>query len=108
MKTKNSTIPTLTYQQRIAYLNKANRLRHERMKICKDLACGNLSAVEVILRADEGNEACSGMRVKQFIGALPGYGLKKTQQVMQTVGIADNRRLGGLGIRQMDALIHIL
>ena len=105
---KDTTIPKLTYQQRRSNLDKANKVRRERMRIRKDLACGYLNAEEVILRSIEGDRICSGMRVKQLINALPGYGLKQTQLVMETVGIADNRRIGGLGDRQIELLLNIL
>lgn len=40
------------------------------------------------------------MRVKQVINALPGYGFKRTQALMKSLKIAENKRVGGLGVNQ--------
>jgi ribosomal protein S13 len=45
------------------------------------------------------------MRVKQLVNAFPGYGFKRTQALMRELGIAENKRVGGLGSVQAANLI---
>ena len=42
--------------------------------------------------------------MKQMISAFPGYGFKKTQQLMRDLHIAESKRVGGLGVKQAQAL----
>lgn len=44
-------------------------------------------------------------RVAQVLKALPGYGPVRVAAVMSEAGIANNRRIGGLGPRQRRQLI---
>lgn len=81
-------IPELTEEQRKANLEKAMKMRKE--------------------RADSHDKAAAGMRVKQMINALPGYGFKKTQALMRELGISESKRVGGLGVNQAKALIDRL
>lgn len=101
-------IPEITNEQRRENLAKAMRLRQERAELRRELRAGLLSVGDVIDIADQGNRAASGMRVKQMINALPGYGLKRTQELMRKIDIADNRRVGGLGVAQIRALVEKL
>ena len=48
------------------------------------------------------------MKVKEFLQAIPGIGGAKADKIMHDVDIPGNRRLGGLGIRQAEALIEYL
>ena len=99
------TAPELTTEQRKANLEKAMKMRKERADIRAKLANGTYSVEDVIYFADSQDQAAAGMRVKQMINALPGFGFKRTQQIMATLGIAENKRVGGLGHKQAKALI---
>lgn len=44
------------------------------------------------------------MRVRELIGSLRGFGPKKVAAVLERLGIADVKKLGGLGARQRRAL----
>lgn len=98
-------IPELTTEQRRENLAKAMKLRQERAELRSSLREGTMSVDVVILLASQGDSAAAGMRVKQMVNALPGYGLKRTQELMKKIGIADNKRVGGLGVKQQRALI---
>lgn len=98
-------IPNLTTEQRRENLEKAMRLRRERADLRAKLADGTYCVEDVIYLADSRDQAAAGMRVRQMISALPGYGLKRTQAVMRSIGIAENRRVGGLSANQAQALI---
>ena len=101
-------VPELTKEQRIANLEKAMEMRKRRANIRAKLANGPYDAAKIIRRAMDGEQAYAGMRVKQLINAMPGYGFKKTQALMKSLGIAENKRVGGLGTKQVQALIDRL
>lgn len=98
-------IPELTTEQRQANLEKAMRMRKERADLRNQLKSGVLSACDLIDLAERGDKAASGMRVKQMISAMPGYGFRKTQDLMHKLHIAESKRVGGLGVKQAQALI---
>lgn len=102
------TAPELTKEQRQANLEKAMEMRKKRAEIRAKLANGIYDAATVVRRGLEGEQAYAGMRVKQMISALPGYGFKKTQALMHALSIADSKRVGGLGVKQAHALIEKL
>ncbi len=101
-------IPELTEEQRKANLEKAMKMRKERADIRAKLANGTYTVADVIYFADSRDKAAAGLRVKQMINALPGYGFKKTQALMRELGISENKRVGGLGVNQAKALIDRL
>lgn len=98
-------IPELTQEQRQANLEKAMQMRKERAEIRAKIADGTLKARDVIGLAAVDDKGAKGMRVKQMISAFPGYGFKKTQQLMRDLHIAESKRVGGLGVKQAQALI---
>lgn len=98
-------IPELTTEQRRANLEKAMELRKVRAEIRRKLGDGTCSVDDVLWLAESGDQAASGMRVKQLINALPGYGLRRAQSLMKQIGIADSKRVGGLGWKQRAALV---
>lgn len=98
-------VPELTEEQRKANLEKAMKLRKERAEIRDRISRGVYTAATVVKRALEGEQAYAGMRVKQLVNAFPGYGFKRTQALMRELGIAENKRVGGLGSVQAANLI---
>lgn len=102
------TAPELTKEQRQANLEKAMKLRKERTALRAELNSGVMTVTDVINLAERGDKAAKGMRVKQVINALPGYGFKRTQALMKSLKIAENKRVGGLGVNQAQALIEKL
>lgn len=61
-----------------------------------------LSVAEAAWRDAEGVEA--GMRVRDLIGTLKGLGPTRTLAALESLGIAEVKRLGGLGHRQRQSL----
>lgn len=100
--------PELTKEQRLENLEKAKQMRKARADIRCDLTNGTISAADVINRAKAGDKAASGLRVKQLINALPTYGFKRTRALMHKLGIAENKRVAGLGVHQTAALLEVL
>ncbi len=48
------------------------------------------------------------LKVVSMLESLPGVGKVKARRVMEEIGIADNRRVQGLGAQQRAALLNQL
>lgn len=99
--------PKLTPEQRQAALKKAGEVRRARAEVKELLKTGSMSITELFERA-ESDEVLGGIKVERLIAAMPGMGKVKAMRLMESVGIADNRRLRGLGDRQREALLKEL
>ncbi len=98
--------PPLTPEQRRQALAKAANVRKGRAEIKADLSDRRLTVTELLDRTDD--PLVGGMKVSSVLSALPGIGAKRSQRLMENVGILENRRLRGLGKRQREALIREL
>lgn len=94
--------PTMTPEQRAAALEKARIVRTERAAITKKMSMGVMSPAEVLGKSED--PIIGRMKVKAFINACPGYGKVKTEKLMEELGVDENRRIQGLGSKQMQAL----
>ena len=99
-------IPNLTTEQRRENLEKAMAARKRRAEIMRSVKDGSYSVADVLDMAN-GDEAVSRMRVFTLIKSAPGYGFARTQQLMRSLGIAECKRLKGLGKRQRAALLGV-
>jgi predicted flap endonuclease-1-like 5' DNA nuclease len=97
-------LPTLTAEQRDAALGKARESRQHRAAALDELARGQTTLAE-LLTAAEGDPVLAKTRVTTTLRSIRGIGPNKTDRLMRRVGIADSRRLAGLGQRQRRALI---
>ncbi len=98
--------PSLSADDRARALAKAAVARRVRADLREELRRGTLSLGEVLDRVDE--EHIGGIKVKAVLTALPGLGKVKSYRLMEAVGIAENRRLRGLGPKQKEALLAAL
>lgn len=98
--------PSLSPEQRAAALEKAAEARRGRAEVRESLRTGRQSLQQVLARSDD--DIVGGMKVKAVLTALPGLGKVKSYRLMETLGIADNRRVRGLGPNQRKALIDAL
>jgi ribosomal protein S13 len=48
------------------------------------------------------------MKVKAVLTSMPGLGKVKSYRLMEELGIAENRRMRGLGSKQREALLAAL
>ncbi len=98
-------LPPLTPEQRAQALDKAAAARRERAAVKNRLknARGSLAAV---LQEGRDNDAIGKMKVIALLESLPGVGRVKARQIMDEVGIAESRRVRGLGPNQVAALIE--
>lgn len=97
-------LPELTEDQRAAALERAALARRERAAVKNRLKHSSGSIAEVIHHGKE-NEAIGKMRVSALLESMPGVGRAKARQIMQEVGIAESRRVRGLGANQTAALL---
>jgi transposase len=96
-------LPPLTPEQRAAALEKAAASRRERAEVKNRLKHSGASIAEV-LREGETNEVIGKMRVIELLQAMPGLGKVRARQTMERLGIAESRRVRGLGAKQVVAL----
>lgn len=97
--------PEMTESQRKAALERAAQVRSERAALKKALKDGSAKIADVLTSDDD---VVGKTKVAQLINALPGYGKARTAQLMDHIGIAENRRVAALTDRQRDALIKAL
>lgn len=96
-------VPELTAEQRQAALEKAAAMRRERADVKNRLKTSTASLSET-LRAASHSEAIGRMRVVDLLQAMPGLGKVRARNVMERIGIAESRRVRGLGANQIAAL----
>ena len=99
--------PKLTQEQREAALVKAGEARRARAEIKELLKMGSITFEELLDRAAT-EDVVAGMKVASVLPSLPGMGKVKSKRMMEAHGIADNRRIRGLGERQREALLEAL
>lgn len=97
-------LPTLTPEQRKAALEKAGAARQLRAEIKNRLKHSRASVRDVIQEA-RANDVIARLKVVDLLQSMPGVGKVKAQEIMQRVGIAESRRLRGLGVNQVKALL---
>lgn len=98
--------PKLTPEQRAQALAKAAAARQQRAAVKQALKEGSVTLAELLARADD--KAIGGLKVSAALTALPGLGKVKAGRLMERLGIAESRRLRGLGAKQKEALLAAL
>jgi hypothetical protein len=96
------TLRSLTPQQRAAALEKAARARKKRAEVKNRLKRG--SAFSDVIKAGSTDDVIGKMRVSALLESLPGVGKVRARQIMERLGIAESRRVRGLGTNQRSAL----
>lgn len=92
-------------EQRQAALAKAAEARRTRAEIKQLLKTETLTLPEVLERA-ETDDVVAGTKVASLIVSMPGMGKISTKRLMEEYGIAENRRIRGLGSRQREVLVE--
>jgi len=100
-----ATPPILTPEQRAAALAKAAQARAARADIKARLKMGSITLREALNSDDEN---IGKLKVVSLLESLPGVGKVKARKLMEEVGIAENRRVQGLGEQQKRQLLKIL
>lgn len=98
-------LPFLTPEQRLAALEKAAASRRERASLKARLKQSNISLASVIEQGAT-NDAIGKMRVIALLESMPGVGKVKAAAMMEKVGIANSRRIRGLGEKQIAGILR--
>lgn len=98
-------LPELTPKQRAEALEKAAHARRERAAVKNRLKNAQGSLSEVIEQG-RSNEIIGKMKVSALLESMPGVGKVRAQQIMTEIGIAQTRRVRGLGNHQIAALLE--
>lgn len=97
-------LPQLTPEARQAALEKAAQARRERAEVKNRLKNSGASLSEIVAAGRDSNEVIGKMKVIDLLCAMPGVGKVRAKQIMEKIGIADTRRVRGLGDKQVAAL----
>jgi hypothetical protein len=98
-------LPPLTPEQRQAALDKAAASRRERAEVKNRLKHSGATLAEVISQG-QNNEVVGKMRVSELLQSMPGIGKVRAHQVMERLNISQTRRVRGLGVNQVAALLE--
>ncbi len=99
--------PILSEEARNAALAKAAEARRVRAEIKERLKMRSITFPEVLELAKT-DETVAKTKVLVILESLPGLGKVKARKVLETVGIAETRRLQGLGEQQKIKLLDLL
>lgn len=102
-----ATPPQLNPEQRAAALAKAAEARVARAELKNKLKIGSMTLTEALSAADSDN-VVGKLKVVTLLESLPGLGKIKARRIMEDIGIADSRRVRGLGAQQRIALLDQL
>lgn len=91
---------------RVAASRAAVAARRARAAVKKDIATHVRTPLEVVETAWQGEPTLpeASLRVRELLSSIAGLGPIRVQKVMQQLGIAETKRVGGLGTRQRRAL----
>lgn len=98
-------LPELTPEQRAAALQKAALARQLRADVKVRLKSSRASLTE-ILQESKADAIIAKLRVIDLLQSMPGVGKVRAKEIMHRIGIADSRRLRGLGAKQIQALLE--
>lgn len=96
-------LPPLTPEQRTAALEKAAKARKDRAEVKNNLKRGAIT-LPAVLKQGQSDDTVGKMKVSALLEAMPGVGKVRARQIMERLGIAESRRVRGLGANQRTAL----
>ena len=91
---------------RVAASRAAVAARRARAAVKQDIATRQRTPLEVAETAwlGEPTQAEASLRVRDLLGSIPGLGPIRVARIMEQLGIAESKRVGGLGSRQRRTL----
>ncbi|MGW2787751.1 integration host factor, actinobacterial type [Streptomyces populi] len=95
------SLPQLSSEARAEALEKALVVRRERAELLGALKAGKISLPTVLAREDD---VVAKTLVRRLLESLPGIGKVRARQLMTELGIAETRKVQGLGARQRERL----
>jgi len=103
--------PPLTPEARAAAAARGVHARQVRAQVRAGLAEGSIAVADV-LRDGQGGDArgriLARMKVVELLSSFRGIGPIRAADIMEAIGIAANRRVGGLGPRQVEEVVHLI
>jgi hypothetical protein len=102
-----SAPPALSAEQRRAALARAAEARRVRAEVKESLRSGDIGLAGVLERAAV-DEHVDRLKVLALLESVPGLGKVKSRRLMAEIGIAESRRVKGLGPAQRKALLAAL
>lgn len=100
---ENNNLPEMTDEQRKAALERSAEARRERMEFKELVKKGEISLADALA-----DDRAKRIRVYEFLMCIPGIGKAKADDIMRKLGIAENRRVQGLGSRQREGIIELV
>lgn len=97
----------LTDEERAAAREKATAARAVRAEAKAALKDRKITVAKILERAQT-EEALSRLKVSDLLESAPGIGKVRSAAIMEEIGIAQTRRVRGLGVHQRKALIEYL
>ena len=99
-------LPPLTPEQRAAALEKAAAARKARAEL-RDRLKHSGASLDDVLASGETDDVIGKMRVAAVLESMPGVGKVKARRTMDEIGIAETRRVQGLGAQQRAKLLDL-
>lgn len=99
-------VPNISAEDRAKALEKAQKVRKERAAMREQMKSGKMTLSDVLEKKSE--DVVGGMRVKYVLESMPGIGKVRAKEIMDQIGIDENRKVKGLGSRQETALLERL
>lgn len=99
--------PVLTADDRAAALAKAAEARRARAELKQLLKMGSISLRDAIDRTPN-DEVIAKTKVLTVLESLPRLGKVKSRRLLEAIGIAESRRMQGLGEHQKAKLLQAL
>ncbi|PIE97807.1 MAG: 30S ribosomal protein S13 [Propionibacterium sp.] len=96
-------IPSLSPEQLQAARAAATQARRARAALKDDVKAGRLTMAAALDKA-MANEVLAHVKVVDLLRSLPRVGVKRADEIMERLGIAQNRRVRGLGRHQIALL----
>ena len=96
-------LPSLTPDQRAAALEKAAKAHKDRAEVQNNLKRGS-TTLPAVLKQGPSDDTVGKIKVSALLEAMPGVGKVRARQIMERLGIAESRRVRGLGANQRSAL----
>jgi hypothetical protein len=98
-------LPPLTPEQRADALAKAAEARKVRADVKKLLKSGSMTLAAVIAEG-QSDDIIGKMKVSALLESMPKVGKVRARELMERIGIAETRRVRGLGANQVAALVR--
>lgn len=97
-----------TPEQIAAALEKAREARAANKELLNAVKSGEVTLADILSDDYLDNARAQRLQVSTLLRHVPGVGVRRAEALMTELKIAENRRVGGLGVRQRKALTEKL